>query len=62
MPLTAVREECNARDLHHTRRLRAKASYVVEGFASVESVRKRVYLDDTRILRLVMLARFPYLQ
>ena len=49
MPLTAVREECNARDLHHTRRLRTKASYVVEGFASVESVRKRVYLDDTRI-------------
>ena len=47
------------RDLKHTRRLRAKASFGLEAFAGVK---KRDYPNDTRILRLVMLARLPYLQ
>ena len=37
MPLT---EECSARDLNRTRRLRAKASYVLEAFVGVK-IRKK---------------------
>ena len=53
MPLTARNV---VRDLIHTRRLRAKASYVLEAFASVKSSEKK---GLPGILRLVMLARLP---
>ena len=39
MPLTA-RNVVRARDLNHTRRLRAKASYVLEAFAGVKINKK----------------------
>ena len=48
-------------DLNHMCSLRAMASYVLEAFAGVK-ISKRGYPDDTRILRLVMLAMLPYLQ
>ena len=56
---TIDHEECSARDLNHTRRLRAK---VLEAFAGVKISKNRGYPDKTRILKLVMLARLPYLQ
>ena len=55
MPLTA-RNVVRARDLNQTRRLRAKASYVLEAFASVKNSKKK---GLPGILRLVMLARLP---